>query len=139
MCIYTFLFVLCRSDLLHLLRLNDGDRPVEKAVLDLDGRENAVFNGTNELTLAGESAVGAKFVFTDGILQNALLHGTQNIGSAADASKDEVITLGAGSGFASDAVVTINGVSEDRAPEVVLASGSVAADGSKAQIGENGI
>ena len=118
---------------------NDGDRPVEKAVLDLDGRENAVFNGTNELTLAGESAAGAKFVFTDGILQNALLHGTQNIGSAADASKDEVITLGAGSGFASDAVVTINGVSEDRAPEVVLASGSVAADGSKAQIGENGI
>ena len=118
---------------------NDGDRPVEKAVLDLDGRENAVFNGTNELTLAGESAAGAKFVFTDGILQNALLHGTQNIGSAADASKDEVITLGAGSGFASDAVVTINGVSEDRAPEVVLASGSVAADGGKAQIGENGI
>ena len=118
---------------------NDGDRPLEKAVLDLDGRENAVFNGTNELTLAGESAVGAKFVFTDGILQNALLHGTQNIGSAADASKDEVITLGAGSGFASDAVVTINGVSEDRAPEVVLASGSVAADGSKVQIGENGI
>ncbi len=118
---------------------NDGDRPLEKAVLDLDGRENAVFNGTNELTLAGESAAGAKFVFTDGILQNALLHGTQNIGSAADATKDEVITLGAGSGFASDAVVTINGVSEDRAPEVVLASGSVAADGSKAQIGENGI
>ena len=118
---------------------NDTDRPVEKAVLDLDGRENAVFNGSNELTLAGESAEGAKFVFTDGILQNALLHGTQNIGSAADASKDEVITLGAGSGFASDAVVTINGVSEDRAPEVVLASGSVAADRSKAQIGENGI
>ena len=118
---------------------NDTDRPVEKAVLDLDGRENAVFNGSNELTLAGESAEGAKFVFTDGILQNALLHGTQNIGSAADETKDEMITLGAGSGFASDAVVTINGVSEGRAPEVALASGSIAADGSKAQIGENGV
>ena len=103
---------------------NDPAAPIDKAILDLDGRTNAVFNG-NKLTLSNESATAASFVFTDGILQNAVLHGTQNIAGDVAAGSEPVITLGNDSGFGNDAEVTI----ADGA-ETILASGSVAENGS---------
>lgn len=93
------------------------------AVLDLDGRDNARFTGGNTLYIDGKDTEG--FVFTDGILQNALLHGEQNIGD------NTVITMQGGSGFAGDAKVSITGA----ATNVVLGTGSVAQDGSTAEVG----
>ncbi len=107
---------------------NDPTAPVDKAILDLDGRTNAVFSG-NKLTLNNESATGASFVFTDGILQNAVLHGTQNIAGNVAAGSEPVVTLGSGSGFGNDAEVTI----ADGA-ETILASGSVAENGSMVNV-----
>ena len=93
------------------------------AVLDLDGRDNAKFTGGNTLYIDGKDKEG--FVFTDGILQNALLHGEQNIGD------NTVITMQGDSGFAGDAKVSITGA----ATNVVLGTGSVAQDGSTAKVG----
>ena len=93
------------------------------AVLDLDGRDNAKFTGGNTLYIDGKDKEG--FVFTDGILQNALLHGEQNIGDKT------VITMQGDSGFAGDAKVSITGA----ATNVVLGTGSVAQDGSTAKVG----
>lgn len=93
------------------------------AVLDLDGRDNARFTGGNTLYIDGKDTEG--FVFTDGVLQNALLHGEQNIGD------NTVITMQGGSGFADDAKVSITGA----ATNVVLGTGSVAQDGSTAEVG----
>ena len=107
---------------------NDPTAPIDKAILDLDGRTNAVFNG-NKLTLSKESATDASFVFTDGILQNAVLHDTQNIAGDVAAGSEPVITLGNDSGFGNDAKVTI----ADGA-ETILASGSVAENGSKVYV-----
>ena len=93
------------------------------AVLDLDGRDNAKFTGGNTLYIDGKDKEG--FVFTDGILQNALLHGEQNIGDKT------VITMQGNSGFAGEAKVSITGA----ATNVVLGTGSVAQDGSTAKVG----
>ena len=93
------------------------------AVLDLDGRDNAKFTGGNTLYIDGKDTEG--FVFTDGVLQNALLHGEQNIGD------NTAITMQGGSGFAGDAKVSITGA----ATNVVLGTGSVAQDGSTAEVG----
>ncbi len=87
------------------------------AVLDLDGRDNAKFTGGNTLYIDGKDTEG--FVFTDGVLQNALLHGEQNIGD------NTVITMQGGSGFAGDAVATIGGTNTN----VILGTGSVAEEG----------
>lgn len=94
-----------------------------QAVLDLDGRDNAKFTGNNTLYIDGKDTEG--FVFTDGILQNALLHDEQNIGD------NTVITMQGDSGFAGDAKVSITGA----ATNVVLGTGSVAQDGSTVDVG----
>ena len=93
------------------------------AVLDLDGRDNAKFTGGNTLYIDGKDTEG--FVFTDGVLQNALLHDEQNIGD------NTAITMQGDSGFAGDAKVSITGA----ATNVVLGTGSVAQDGSTAKVG----
>ncbi len=107
---------------------NDPTAPIDKAILDLDDRTNAVFNG-NKLTLSKESATDASFVFTDGILQNAVLHDTQNIAGDVAAGSEPVITLGNDSGFGNDAKVTIA-----YGAETILASGSVAENGSMVKV-----
>ncbi len=91
-----------------------------QAVLDLDGRTNAVFKGDNKLLIDGQDSQG--FVFTDGVLQNAMLNGTQDIGA------DTVITLKDGSGFASGSDIAIN------AENVILGSGSQAQEGSNVTV-----
>ena len=117
----------------HIPPEDDTERAVENAVLDLDGRTNAKFNGNNKLVLAGEATDSEGFVFTNGTLQNAILSGTQSIGD------DAVVTLGAGSGLAADAGVVVNGSSEDTAPELIFGTGSVATEGSTIEVGDNGI
>ena len=87
------------------------------AVLDLDNRNNAKFTGGNTLYIDGKDTEG--FIFTDGVLQNALLHGEQTIGD------NTVITMQGGSGFASDAVATIGGTGTN----VILGTGAVAQEG----------
>ena len=87
------------------------------AVLDLDNRDNAKFTGGNTLYIDGKDTEG--FIFTDGVLQNALLHGEQTIGD------NTVITMQGGSGFASDAVATIGGTGTN----VILGTGAVAQEG----------
>ena len=91
-----------------------------QAVLDLDGRTNAVFKGDNKLLIDGQDGQG--FVFTDGVLQNAMLNGTQDIGA------DTVITMKDGSGFASGSDIAIN------AENVILGSGSQAQEGSNVTV-----
>ena len=91
-----------------------------QAVLDLDGRDNAKFTGDNTLYIDGKDTEG--FVFTDGVLQNAMLNGTQDIGA------DTVITLKDGSGFASGSDIAIN------AENVILGSGSQAQEGSNVTV-----
>ena len=87
------------------------------AVLDLDNRDNAKFTGGNTLYIDGKDTEG--FIFTDGVLQNALLHGEQTIGD------NTVITMQGGSGFASGAVATIGGTGTN----VILGTGAVAQEG----------
>ena len=117
----------------HIPPEDDKERAVENAVLDLDGRTNAKFNGDNKLVLAGEATGSEGFVFTNGTLQKAILSGTQSIGD------DAVVTLGAGSGLAADASVVVNGSSEDTAPEMHFGTGSVATEGSTVEVGEYGM
>ena len=69
-----------------------------QAVLNLDNRAGASFSG-NVLTVAENET----FTFVDGVLENAKLSGTQNIGNNA------IVTMrGDNSGFAEGAEVTIN-------------------------------
>lgn len=117
----------------HIPPEDDTERAVENAVLDLDGRTNAKFNGNNKLVLAGEATGSEGFVFTNGTLQNAILSGTQSIGD------DAVVTLGAGSGLAAKASVVVNGTSEATAPELIFGTGSVATESSTIEVGDNGI
>ena len=117
----------------HIPPEDDTERAVENAVLDLDHRTNAKFNGDNKLVLEGEATGNEGFVFTNGTLQNAILSGTQSIGD------DAVVTLGAGSGLAADASVVVNGSSEDTAPELIFGTGSVATESSTIEVGDNGI
>ena len=117
----------------HIPPEDDTERAVENAVLDLDGRTNAKFNGDNKLVLDGEATGNEGFVFTNGTLQNAILSGTQSIGD------DAVVTLGAGSGLGADASVVVNGSSEDTAPEMHFGTGSVATEGSTVEVGEYGM
>ena len=117
----------------HIPPEDDKERAVENAVLDLDGRTNAKFNGNNKLVLAGEATDSEGFVFTNGTLQNAILSGTQSIGD------DAVVTLGADSGLAAKASVVVNGSSEDTAPELIFGTGSDATEGSTVEVGEYGM
>ena len=69
-----------------------------QAVLNLDNRDGVSFSG-NVLTVAKNET----FTFVDGVLENAKLSDAQNIGNNA------IVTMrGDNSGFAEDAVVTIN-------------------------------
>ncbi len=117
----------------HIPPEDDTERAVENAVLDLDSRTNAKFNGNNKLVLEGEATANESFVFTNGTLQNAILSGTQSIGD------DAVVTLGAGSGLAAKASVVVNGTSEATAPELIFGTGSVATESSTIEVGDNGI
>lgn len=117
----------------HIPPETDAERAVESAVLDLQGRTNAKFNGDNKLVLADEATGSEGFVFTNGTLQNAILSGPQSIGD------DAVVTLGAGSGLAADASVVVNGSSDATAPELIFGTGSVATEGSTVEVGDNGI
>ena len=97
--------------------LDDSTVTDKQAVLDLQGRTDAVFNGAM-LYIDGKKTEG--FKFTDGILENATLTGTQTIGDNA------IVTLrGNNSGFVDGADVTIN----DGA-NVILGTGAQAANGS---------
>lgn len=95
----------------------------DSAVVDLDGRTDAKFAGG---TLYVDNKTTEGFVFTDGVLENATLTGSQEIGDGA------VVTLKGGSGFASGADVSIKDSSQ-----VILGSGSIAAQNSTIDI-ENG-
>lgn len=92
-----------------------GDSTVANndAVLDLDGRTDAVFNGVN-LYIDGNNSEG--FVFTDGVLTNATLTGEQSIGNGA------VVTFGAGSGLVDGAEVTLD------SGKLIFATGSSASE-----------
>lgn len=94
-----------------------GKKANTTAVLDLNNRNNAKFTGGNTLYIDGKDTEG--FIFTDGVLQNALLHGEQTIGD------NTVITMQGGSGFASGAVATIGGTGTN----VILGTGAVAQEG----------
>lgn len=85
------------------------------AVLDLDGRNNVVFNGK---TLYVDNKTTEGFVFTDGVLQNALIAGSSAVG------EDAVVTLSSGSGLSSGADVTLNNA------KLIFATGSSAAENS---------
>lgn len=113
--------------------LSSGD--LKTPVLDLDGRTNARFDGSNKLVLDDEQESNEGFVFTNGILENAILHGVQDIvgnGNGVD-DKDAVITLRTGSGLASDAVVSVS-----NGAELVFGTGSVAEKGSKIDVENDG-
>ncbi len=95
--------------------LDDSTVTDKQAVLDLQGRTDAVFNGAM-LYIDGKKTEG--FKFTDGILENATLTGIQTIGDNA------IVTLrGNNSGFVDGADVTIN----DGA-NVILGTGAQAAN-----------
>ena len=113
--------------------LSSGD--LKTPVLNLDGRTNARFDGSNKLVLDDERESNEGFVFTNGILENAILHGVQDIvgnGNGVD-DKDAVITLRTGSGLASDAVVSVS-----NGAELVFGTGSVAEKGSEIDVKEDG-
>lgn len=92
-----------------------GDSSVadSDAVLDLDGRTDAVFEGAKLLV---DSKTTEGFVFTDGVLTNATLTGEQNIGDNA------VVTFSSGSGFADGTEATLNDA------KLIFATGSSAAE-----------
>ena len=113
--------------------LSSGD--LKTPVLDLDGRTNARFDGSNKLVLEDEQESNEGFVFTNGVLENAILHGVQNIvgNGVGDDDKDAVITLRTGSGLASGAEVSVS-----NGAELAFGTGSVAEKGSKIDVEKDG-
>ena len=111
--------------------LSAGD--LKTPVLNLDGRDNAKFVDGNILYIGDKTTEG--FVFTNGILENAILHGVQNIvgNGVGDDDKDAVITLRTGSGLASDAEVSVS-----NGAELAFGTGSVAQKGSEIDVEKDG-
>ncbi len=102
---------------------------LKSPVLDLDGRTNAKFDGSNKLILAGEQQGDEGFVFTNGILENAMLLGEQNLVGNGD-DVEATITLRNGSGFGANTKATVsNGAG------IMFGTGSVAQEGSTVEVG----
>ena len=102
---------------------------LKSPVLDLDERTNAKFDGSNKLILAGEQQGDEGFVFTNGILENAMLLDEQNLVGNGD-DVEATITLRNGSGFGADTKATVsNGAG------IMFGTGSVAQEGSTVKVG----